>query len=67
MMRYIHQRLAAEEQRQVNRLLNRVLMFYAVLIVATLGLTAVKMPESGFAEARAASVAAPVVPARPAH
>jgi hypothetical protein len=67
MMRHIHQRLAAEEQRQVNRLLNRVLMFYAVLIVATLGLTAVKMPDRGFTEARAASVAAPVVPARPAH
>jgi len=55
MMRHIHQRLAAEEQRQVNRLLNRVLLFYALLIVAGLGLTAVKMPTSGFTEARAAS------------
>jgi len=40
-----------------------VLLLYAVLMVATLGATAVKMPESGFAEARAANA----MPARPAH
>ena len=62
-MRHIHHRLSAEEQRQVNRLLNRVLLLYAVLIVATLGLTSVRMPETGFAEARAANA----MPARPAH
>ena len=62
-MRHIHQRLSAEEQRQVNRLLNRVLLLYAVLIVATLGLTAVRMPDNGFAEARPANA----MPARPAH
>jgi hypothetical protein len=48
----MHQRLAADEQRQVNRLLNRVILVYAVLIVATLGVTAAKM-QTGFAEARA--------------
>jgi len=63
MMRHMHQRLSAEEQRKVNRLLNRVLLLYAVLMVATLGATAVKMPEGGFAEARAANA----MPARPAH
>jgi len=63
MMRHIHQRLSAEEQRQVNRLLNRVLLLYAVLIVATLGLTAVRMPENGFPEARAANT----IPAPPGH
>jgi hypothetical protein len=66
-MRHIHQRLAAEEQRQVNRLLNRVIVLYAALIVATLGLTAVKMPDTGFTEARAASAAAPATPARAAR
>jgi hypothetical protein len=65
MMRHIHQRLAAEEQRQVNRLLNRVLLVYAVLIVASLGLTAVKMPESSFTEARAAGPAAHTAKAVP--
>jgi hypothetical protein len=52
-MRHMHQRLAAEEQRQVNRLLNRVILVYAVLIVATLGVTAAKMQQTGFGEARA--------------
>ena len=62
-MRHIHERLPAEEQKLVNRLLNRVLLVYAVLIVATLGLLTLKMPDSSFAEARAANAVA-VQPAR---
>ncbi|MFL5050259.1 MAG: hypothetical protein ACJ8D4_09125 [Xanthobacteraceae bacterium] len=62
-MRHMHQRLAAEERTEVNRLLNRVLLLYAVLIVASLGLTALKMPESSVTEARAASPAPHAMPA----
>jgi len=60
MMRRAHfyQRLTAEEQRQVNQLRNRVLVIYAVLITVALGLAAVKMPDSGSTEARAASAIA---------
>jgi hypothetical protein len=35
-----------------------VLLIYAVLIVATLAVTTVKLPDSGLTEARAANVAA---------
>jgi hypothetical protein len=63
----MHQRLAAEEQRQVNRLLNRVILAYAVLMVATLGLTFVKMPDTGFTEARAASAGSQALSAKAAQ
>jgi len=62
-MRHLHERLAAEEQRQVNRLLNRVLAVYALLIVAGLGLAVVKMPDTGIAQARAAGAVAQALPA----
>jgi hypothetical protein len=67
MMRHIHQQLAAEEQRQVNRLLNRVILVYAVLMVAILGLTVVKMPDTGITEARAASAVSHTLPAKAAQ
>ena len=54
-MRHIHQGLPAEEQKEVNRLLNRVLIIYAVLITVMVGAAALKMPDTGFAEARAAN------------
>jgi hypothetical protein len=70
MMRHFHQRLAAEEQRKVNRLLNRVVLLYAVLLVASVAVTLMKMPkmpESTFAEARAAGAVPHAIPAKAAR